>query len=143
MGGVSASVSPDLIVRVAVAVPAAFVAVIVTGYDPAAGEVPVMMPVAASMVSPAGRPVAVNVSGACPVVGTVNRNGLAALVPVSAGPRIRGAAGGAVIEIVMSVVAASATGPIARGVRAARNRTFMAGKCLGAGIFAKTVRGTG
>ena len=46
------------------AVPDAFVTVTLTGYDPAAGVVPVMVPVSAAMVSPIGSPEATNESGA-------------------------------------------------------------------------------
>jgi hypothetical protein len=71
MGGVSARVAPATIVSVAFALPIAFVAVIVNGYDPAVGVVPEIVPEFASRDRPAGIPVAANVSGARPVTGTV------------------------------------------------------------------------
>ena len=64
MGGVGASMLPERRVYVAVAMPDPFVTVTETGYEPAAGMVPVMMPVDAARVSPLGKPVAANVSGA-------------------------------------------------------------------------------
>src|SRR5437868_1054834 len=101
-------------VRLAVAVPAPFVTVTETGYEPATGVVPEIVPDAASMVRPAGRPLAANASGACPVAATVYRNGLPAMAPMSPELEIRGLAGGAVIEMAMSVCAARAAGAAAR-----------------------------
>lgn len=93
--------------------PDAFVTVTATGYEPAAGMVPEMMPVDAAMVSPLGRPVAVNVSGACPVAGMAKRKGVAGEAAAENGPCSRGVAGAAVIEIMM-VVCARATFAVAR-----------------------------
>ena len=51
-------------VYVAVADPDALLAVTVIGYEPAAGVVPLIVPVPAAIVRPAGRPVAENETGA-------------------------------------------------------------------------------
>jgi hypothetical protein len=59
-------------------------------------------------VRPAGNPVAANLSGACPVVGMVKRNGLPGMEPTKVGCWIRGVAGALSIEMVMSVCAAKA-----------------------------------
>ena len=71
-----------------------------TGYDPAAGVVPVMVPVSAAMVRPIGSPVAENESGACPVAGIVNRNGVAGRAAQRNGACNSGVAGAGVIEMV-------------------------------------------
>ncbi len=63
--------------------------------------VPEMIPVAAVIASPAGSPVAENVSGVCPVAGIENTSGVAARAANVNGPCSRGAAGAAVIEMVM------------------------------------------
>jgi hypothetical protein len=103
MGGVGASVVPDIRVYVAVAVPAELVAVTVKAWEPAAGVVPVMIPVLEASVRPVGNPVAENVNGACPVAGIANKRGVAGVDPKVNGPWSRGVAGGVVIEIMMVV----------------------------------------
>jgi hypothetical protein len=108
MGGVSARVEPAVNVKVPLALPALFVTVTLMGYDPASGVVPEIVPESASMVIPAGSPVAANLSGAWPVAGIVKRNGLPGREPTTVGCWIRGVAGALSIEIVMSVWAASA-----------------------------------
>ena len=67
-----------------------------------------MMPVLAAIVSPAGRPVAENVSGLCPLAGIENRNGDDGRAPKVNGACSVGAAGGAVIEMVIVVCACAA-----------------------------------
>ena len=103
MGGVGARVVPDIRVYVAVAVPAELVTVTLKAWEPAAGVVPVMIPVLAASVSPVGNPLAENVNGACPVAGIANKRGVAGVEPKANGPWSRGVAGGAVIEIMMVV----------------------------------------
>src|SRR5262245_37770738 len=84
------------------------------GYEPAAGVVPDTIPVEAATVTPVGSPVAEKVSGACPVAGIANRNGVAGRAPTVNGPPSRGAAGGGVIEMLIVVWARAATdAPIA------------------------------
>ena len=92
-------------VKVALALPAALVTVTFTGYDPAAGVVPVMMPVSLARESPVGSPVAENANGACPVAGMANKKGLAGRAENVNGVWIRGAAGAAVVEMAMVVCA--------------------------------------
>src|SRR5690349_13191411 len=70
------------------------------GYEPAAGVVPEMIPVSAVSVSPAGIPVAVKSSGAAPVAGIANTNGVVGREPTTNGARKRGVAGAASIEMV-------------------------------------------
>lgn len=94
---------PDISVYVAVAVPAELVAVTVKAWEPAAGVVPVMMPVLAASVSPVGNPEAENVNGACPVAGIANKSGVAGVEPNTNGPWSLGVPGGLVIEIMMVV----------------------------------------
>ena len=106
MGGVNANVEPATSFNVRLALPAEFVTVTVNEYEFAAGALPLMVPDAASMVSPSGRSVASNLSGACPVVGTVYKKSLAGVQPMIAGPRMRGVAGASAVEMVTSVCAA-------------------------------------
>ena len=58
MDGVRASVPPAVMVSVALALPLPFMTVTATGYEPAAGVVPEMIPELAFRVRPAGNPVA-------------------------------------------------------------------------------------
>jgi hypothetical protein len=64
-----------------------------------------MMPVLAASVSPAGSPVAENMSGACPEAGIANKNGVAAFDENVNGAWSSGAAGGGVIEMLIVVCA--------------------------------------
>src|SRR5688572_12726050 len=73
---------------------------------------PEMIPVLPLNVSPAGSPVAVNVSGVWPVAGIANTSGVVARAANVNGPCRRGDAVGAVIEMVM-VDCARAVPPIA------------------------------
>src|SRR5947208_12447142 len=108
MGGVSASVLPATSVYVALALPDPFVTVTAIGYEPAAGVVPEMIPVDAAIVTPPGSPVALKVSGACPVAGIENSSGVVGRAPNVSGPCRRGVAGGAVMEIAIVVWARAA-----------------------------------
>jgi hypothetical protein len=100
----------DTSVYVPVALPVLFVTVTLTGYDPDAGAVPEMMPPVA-IASPAGKPVAENASGACPLAGIVNRNGVDAFAPMVNGPWSRGVAGAGVMEMLTVVCARAALPP--------------------------------
>ena len=130
---------PDTIVYVRVALPAAFVTVTVTGYDPAAGVVPVMIPVLAASVSPAGSPGRGKRQRACPLAGIANSSGASPARPNVNGACSRGVAGGAVIEMVIVVCAyavpqsnratasAVARVRIREGLR--ETASFISGKC--------------
>jgi hypothetical protein len=76
MAGVSEMVVEAVTAYVAVADPDPLLAVTATGYDPASGVVPLIVPVLEERVRPDGRPVAVKESGACPVAGIVKRKGV-------------------------------------------------------------------
>ena len=85
-GGVSASMwSPPTIVICPVALPFAFVTVTSTTVRPAFVSDPVMSPVCASSVRPAGRFFAANVSGSSPDAGIRNMNGRPGVAPVIVG----------------------------------------------------------
>src|SRR5450631_2445829 len=108
MGGVSANVEPAFNVKVRLALPEPLLTVRLMAYVFAAGVVPEIVPDVASIASPVGSPVASNLSGACPVADTVYRSGLPVTAPTRPPPRIRGVAGAAAVEMVMSVCAAKA-----------------------------------
>ena len=80
-------------VSVRAALPRALVTVISTSVRPARAIAPVMTPVFASSVRPAGRLRAANVSGASPVAGMRKMNGRPGVPPVMRGGLMRGAAG--------------------------------------------------
>src|SRR5450432_3884365 len=89
MGGVCAKVSPDTKLNACCALPLPFETVIVTGYVPAAGVVPLIVPVAAAKVKPDGRPDAANVNGAWPVAAIVYKKGVPGRAANTGAPWIR------------------------------------------------------
>jgi hypothetical protein len=105
MGGVAARVSWASKVTVAAAVPLALATETAIEYEPAGGVVPDSVP-AGVMDTPAGRPVAENESGCCPVAPMVKSKGLPGLEAKMLPPVRRGIAGGGAVEMVTVVCAA-------------------------------------
>src|SRR5688572_8230082 len=113
IGGVSAMVSPTLMRNGLSVVPREFFAERTTAWVPRSFNVPVIRPVAASSLSPAGKPFAAKLTGRWPVAGTVKRKGEPGRTPKIFGPLIRGSAGGLGVRI--SAVACAISGAGERG----------------------------
>src|SRR5882724_3356681 len=93
IGGVNEMRSPHTKRRIFLACPLAFWAPSVTAKVPALVIVPVMSPVCASTVRPAGNPAAEKVMGLSPVAGIVKRTGEPGRTPKTLAPLMRGVSG--------------------------------------------------
>src|SRR6185312_3983786 len=91
MGGVSTIFSPTTILKARDVSPALFLAWSVTLYSPGLLSDPEILPDSRSILTPAGRWSAENLTGRSPVAGMVNSIGWFGRTPKTFGPLMRGA----------------------------------------------------
>src|SRR6185312_10774870 len=100
IGGVSAILSPTIILNFRFVFPSAFFARNVTVYSPFLSRRPEMRPDSASTRSPLGKSSTAKLIGRSPVAGIVNRNGEPGRTPKTSAPLILGERGAAGVRII-------------------------------------------
>src|ERR1035437_5667158 len=102
MGGVSASLSPQMILISASVFPAEFLAAALNRYSPADLSEPMMIPVFESSDKPAGRLSAVKLMGRSPLTASECKNGVPGRTSTTIAPLKCGAAPGLVAAMICS-----------------------------------------